>query len=29
MRREALLINSGEPVCLTRQAVSAVDQAIG
>jgi succinate-semialdehyde dehydrogenase/glutarate-semialdehyde dehydrogenase len=29
MRREALLINSGEPVCLTRQAVAAVDQAIG
>ena len=29
VRRQALLINSGEPVCLTRQAVSAVDQAIG
>lgn len=29
IRRQALLINSGEPVCLTRQAVSAVDQAIG
>lgn len=29
VRRQALLINSGEPVCLTREAVSAVDQAIG
>ena len=29
VRKQALLINSGEPVCLTRQAVSAVDQAIG
>ncbi len=29
MRRQALLINAGEPVCLTRQAVSAVDQAVG
>ena len=28
MRRQALLVNSGEPVCLTRQAVSAVEQAI-
>jgi succinate-semialdehyde dehydrogenase/glutarate-semialdehyde dehydrogenase len=29
VRKQALLINSGEPVCLTRQAVSAVDQAMG
>ena len=29
VRKQALLINSGEPVCLTRQAVSAVDQAVG
>ena len=29
VRKQALLVNSGEPVCLTRQAVSAVDQAIG
>lgn len=28
MRRQALLINSGTPVCLTREAVSAVEQAI-
>ena len=29
VRRQALLVNSGEPVCLTREAVSAVDQNIG
>jgi acyl-CoA reductase-like NAD-dependent aldehyde dehydrogenase len=29
VRKQALLINSGEPVCLTREAVSAVDQAVG
>ena len=29
VRRQALLVNSGTPVCLTREAVSAVDQAIG
>jgi acyl-CoA reductase-like NAD-dependent aldehyde dehydrogenase len=29
VRRQALLVNSGDAVCLTRQAVSAVDQAIG
>ncbi len=29
VRKQALLVNSGTPVCLTRQAVSAVDQAMG
>lgn len=29
VRRQALLVNSGTPICLTREAVSAVDQAIG
>jgi len=29
VRKQALLINSGDPVCLTREAVSAVDQAVG
>jgi hypothetical protein len=29
VRRQALLVNSGTPVCLTSEAVSAVDQAIG
>ncbi len=29
VRKQALLVNSGTPVCLTREAVSAVDQAMG